>query len=217
MTLLKALLYRNFELRKWSLLLYTMLLLFFPIYYLFFKSTFIIKIIISGLLVLIALLHSGQSFVTLSNLGKRGALTFYQSLPVSRRDLINANFLTTIILTLYAAVVLMLYNNYNVNLSFVTVNQVKVDGPMMFIFSNMVTLIFVFNKFGEEKTLSIPYILFIIIVNFILPLVALIVLFICERMLNWHFIHIPTVLWSAFILSIIAMVITYVVQIVRTK
>ncbi len=91
---MKQLLIRNLILRQWTLLIYGLLLIFFPFYHLIDKQH-LPYLVISGpmgiILTIICLVDAGHLFRINRRLGGSQSYLFFGSLPVSRKDLLNEN------------------------------------------------------------------------------------------------------------------------------
>src|SRR5699024_5490575 len=106
---MKNLLIRNLKLRKWTIAIYTVLLVASPLQLVLDYHTNLAKVLYSTLgmiLVAISVLDSGHVFRFNSKLGHKHAYHFFASLPVSKLSLLNANYLTVIIFTLIGAGIL---------------------------------------------------------------------------------------------------------------
>lgn len=116
---MKQLLIRNFKLRRWTLLIYVLLLLFFPIFNLLNKYE-LPHSIISGsiglILTIICLVDAGHLFRVNRRLGGTNSYYFFGSLPVSKKDLLNANYITCVVLTLLGALIISLVGMEQVRL-----------------------------------------------------------------------------------------------------
>ena len=84
---MKQLLIRNIKLRRWTLLIYGLLLLFFPFYHLIDKHHLVFSVI-SGpmgvILTIICLVDAGHLFRINRRLGGSQSYLFFGSLPVSK-------------------------------------------------------------------------------------------------------------------------------------
>lgn len=120
---MKQLMIRNLKLRSWTLIIYALLLLFFPIYHLLNKDKPLYSIIsgpIGLILTMICLIDIGHLFRVNRRLGGSSSYYFFYSLPVSKRDLLNANYMTCILLTFIGALIISLYG-YNTS----TIKQIR--------------------------------------------------------------------------------------------
>ena len=118
---MKQLMIRNLKLRSWTLIIYALLLLFFPIYHLLNKDTPLYSIIsgpIGLILTMICLIDIGHLFRVNRRLGGSSSYYFFYSLPVSKRDLLNANYMTCILLTFIGALIISLYG-YNTDIPYI--------------------------------------------------------------------------------------------------
>ncbi|MBL7574085.1 phenol-soluble modulin export ABC transporter permease subunit PmtB [Staphylococcus saccharolyticus] len=218
---MKQLLIRNFKLRRWTLLIYVLLLLFFPIFNLLNKYE-LPHSIISGsiglILTIICLVDAGHLFRVNRRLGGTNSYYFFGSLPVSKKDLLNANYITCVVLTLLGALIISLYGYET--------NQIKTDSiyfstTYSFIVANFFSIPIAFNKSTEQKNKDVPYIAYVFVVIVVLPF-TLSVIFTLINYLTRNDSHIPTVYsyflnYGLLIISIISLVINYLIQIKKIK
>ena len=218
---MKRLLIRNFKLRRWTLLIYVLLLLFFPIFNLLNKYE-LPHSIISGsiglILTIICLVDAGHLFRVNRRLGGTNSYYFFGSLPVSKKDLLNANYITCVVLTLLGALIISLYGYET--------NQIKTDSiyfstTYSFIVANFFSIPIAFNKSTEQKNKDVPYIAYVFVVIVVLPF-TLSVIFTLINYLTRNDSHIPTVYsyflnYGLLIISIISLVINYLIQIKKIK
>lgn len=218
---MKRLLIRNFKLRRWTLLIYVLLLLFFPIFNLLNKYE-LPHSIISGsiglILTIICLVDAGHLFRVNRRLGGTNSYYFFGSLPVSKKDLLNANYITCVVLTLLGALIISLYGYET--------NQIKTDSiyfstTYSFIVANFFSIPIAFNKSTEQKNKDVPYIAYVFVVIVVLPFI-LSVLFILINYLTQNDSHITTAYsyflnYGLLIISIISLVINYLIQIKKIK
>lgn len=101
---MKQLLIRNIKLRYWTLILYIALIGFYPIYSFLMKPNplmnSVMAIPLGLILMIISILDAGHLFRFHRRLGGNRANLFFGSLPVSKKDMLNANYLTCIFFTL---------------------------------------------------------------------------------------------------------------------
>ena len=108
---MKALLIRNFKLRRYTLIIYVLLLTLYPFYIMLDSTKFfyLLQSFISPTILIIWILDAGHLFRLNRRLGGNDSYYFYMSLPVSKKQLLNANYITCIVLTLVGTLVISLY------------------------------------------------------------------------------------------------------------
>ena len=130
-----------------------------------------------------------------------------------QRDLLNANYMTCILLTFIGALIISLYG-YNTS----TIKQIRFIFRRLFIHSrNFFSIPIAFSKSTERKDRDIPYIAYIVGIMVVLPF-TLSVIFILINYLTHNDSHIPMI-YSYFLnygllfVSSIFLVINYLIQI----
>ncbi len=105
---MKALLIRNFKLRRYTLIIYVLLLTLYPFYIMLDSTKFfyLLQSFISPTILIIWILDAGHLFRLNRRLGGNDSYYFYMSLPVSKKQLLNANYITCIVLTLIGTLVI---------------------------------------------------------------------------------------------------------------
>lgn len=109
---MKNLLIRNIKLRKWAIVIYAVLLLISPLQLIIENHSLLTRILyslVAMILLFVSVLDSGHVFRLNSKLGHSNAYDFFGSLPVSKKDMLNANYVTLILFTLIGAGILSLF------------------------------------------------------------------------------------------------------------
>lgn len=175
---MKKLIIRNLKLRKSSLILYLILLVISPIYHLFIdKNTMIggfFYSIIAATIMLISLFDCGNAFRLQFKLGGNKSYYFNHSLPFSAREQTDAHYLTTVIMSLAGALILLCY--YDIPASG-EINGVNMTTPLFFIAINLIGHAIAFPKCSEIRRDFIPYWGFVVVMNLIMPFVITFVMF----------------------------------------
>ncbi|ANZ32941.1 phenol-soluble modulin export ABC transporter permease subunit PmtB [Staphylococcus carnosus] len=169
---MKQLILRNLKLRKVSLIIYAALIIVSPFYHLFLnKHTVfggITYSILSVFVMFISLFDCGNAFRLQFKLGGNKAYYFNHSLPFSAQEQLNAHYLTTVLMSVAGAIVLTDY--YNVPMGG-EINGVEMTTPMYFIAINLIGHAIAFPKYSEVRRDFIPYWGFVVVVNFIVPVI----------------------------------------------
>lgn len=218
---MKQLMIRNLKLRSWTLILYALLLLFFPIYHLLNKDTPLYSIIsgpIGLILTMICLIDIGHLFRVNRRLGGSSSYYFFYSLPVSKKDLLNANYMTCILLTFIGALIISLYGY---NTSTIKTDSIYFSTTFSFIVGNFFSIPIAFSKSTERKDRDIPYLAYIVGIMVVLPF-TLSVVFILINYLTHNDSHIPMIYsyflnYGLLVISSIFLVINYLIQIKKIK
>src|SRR5699024_6854316 len=98
---MKNLLIRNLKLRKWTIVLYAVLLVISPLQLILNHDTLMNKVIYSALvmvLVVISVLDSGHVFRFNKKLGHTQSYDFFASLPFTKLLLFYVNYITVLLL-----------------------------------------------------------------------------------------------------------------------
>ncbi|MDG0844319.1 ABC-2 transporter permease [Staphylococcus equorum] len=210
---MKNLLIRNLKLRKWTIIIYAILLLFSPLQLIIIPNSIFTNALYSAvamILLFISILDSGHVFRFNSKLGHRIAYEFFGSLPVSKKALLNANYLTVIVFTLIGAVILSLYTMPNSNVSSSDIN-INISMPFSYIAVNFFAVPIAFKKFTEQKADYISYLIYILTMVILIPvIVVLFVVGICtlfnyslgilnyfETIFNYGFLTLSIILFIA--------------------
>ncbi|WP_213470994.1 phenol-soluble modulin export ABC transporter permease subunit PmtB [Staphylococcus caprae] len=218
---MKQLLIRNIKLRRWTLLIYGLLLLFFPVYHLIDKHHLVFSVI-SGpmgvILTIICLVDAGHLFRINRRLGGSQSYLFFGSLPVSKKDLLNANYISCIVLTLIGALIISLYG-YETNT--IKTDSISFSTTYSFIIANFFSIPIAFRKSTEQKNKDVPYIGYVFGIMIVLPII-LSAIFILINYITRNDSHIPTIYsyflnYGLLMISIICLIINYVIQIKKFK
>ncbi|UDI77899.1 ABC-2 transporter permease [Staphylococcus taiwanensis] len=213
---MKQLLIRNFKLRSWTIILYIALLLINPLYAFILSKTeiaFVFYTPIAISLMLISILDSGHLFRVHRRLGGKTSYLFYESLPVSKKDMLNANYITCIVLTLLGTAIIALYNFQSTNIE---VNNLRYSTAITFLTVNFFSIPIAFSKNTEQKRNGVSYAAYIILMMLVIPF-AIALIFTCIN----NFIFKNNLASDTFgvyfdngllVLSIIWMISNYVIQ-----
>lgn len=171
---MKQLLMRNFKLRKTTLIVYILLIAISPLQCLIPTGSKIgnwIIGVLATIFVVLAIKDSAHLFRFHSKLGKDSY--YYQaSLPVSKFSLLNANLVTMLIFTALGCLILLVYQP--------TVSSSKeeiglIDFIVSYISINFFSMPIAFKRYTEIKSENINYIVYIIIMNFIVPIISILI------------------------------------------
>ena len=213
---MKQLIIRNFKLRRWTLIIYLVLIVINPIYTLFFSKTsygFVVYIPLAITLMIISILDSGQLFRVHRRLGGKEAYLFYESLPITKKELLNANYLTCIILTILGTLIIGLYNFQSTNI------ELRYSTALSFLSVNLFSIPIAFSKSTERKREYISYTVYIILMVLAIPM-AIAFIFLTINLFIFHNALDPNVFnkylsIGLVIISVIWLVINYFIQIAR--
>ena len=172
---MKQLLIRNLKLRSWTIALYLILLIIYPLYVMVLSKLelkFLFYTPIAITLMLISILDSGHLFRINRRLGGKTSYLFYESLPVSKKDMLNANYISCIVLTFIGAIIIGLYNFQATN---VEVNSLRYSTMISFIAVNFLSIPIAFNKNTEKKREYISYTAYIILMMLVIPFAVMII------------------------------------------
>ncbi|MFQ3790991.1 phenol-soluble modulin export ABC transporter permease subunit PmtB [Staphylococcus nepalensis] len=215
---MKNLLIRNLKLRKWTIAIYTVLLVASPLQLVLGYHTNLAKVLYSTLgmiLVAISVLDSGHVFRFNSKLGHKHAYHFFASLPVSKLSLLNANYLTVIIFTLIGAGILSLYGATNNDFSKDAIN-INFTLPFSYIAINLFAIPIGFKKYTEQKSEYISFIPYILGMLIFIPFLIAIMIIGYSLLFNYNFEHFKyfkdSFNYGFLALSIIFFVINYIIQ-----
>lgn len=218
---MKKLLIRNLKLRKASLIYYLVLLAIAPLFHLYVDKSGLwgsfFFAIFSMLIMFITLFDCGNAFRLQFKLGGNKSYYFNHSLPFSAKEQLNAHYLTTIIMSIAGTFVLLAYYNVPSNTQ---INGMELATPLSFIAVNFIGHVVAFPKYSEVRKDYIPYWVFIIFMNFIIPVVLVVLLFIIafiyyglgnvsDNMID-HYANIIGVIF--FVLSVMLFGFTYLKQ-----
>ena len=174
---MKNLLIRNIKLRKWTIIIYSMLLLLSPLQLVIGNDTLLTKSIYSAvamILLFISIVDSGHAFRFNSKLGHKMSYDFFASLPVSKKALLNANYVTVIMFTLIGAAILSLYNIPDSNVSADQLN-LNVMVPYSYITINFFDIPIAFKRYIEQKSEYISYLIYLLTMFIIIPVFVILV------------------------------------------
>ncbi|ADC87129.1 MULTISPECIES: phenol-soluble modulin export ABC transporter permease subunit PmtB [Staphylococcus] len=167
---MKSLLMRNFKLRQWTLYIYLGLLVFFPIYIIITVNTdfgFIIFIPIGIILMIISIFDAGHMFRVHKRLGGQQAYIYFASLPVSKKDMLRANYLTCLLLTLFGALVIGLYDSQTIDNELM--NRLHISTAYSFLIVNFLSIPIAFPKYTEYKRKGVSYVGYLIFMLIVIP------------------------------------------------
>ncbi|MEB7675315.1 phenol-soluble modulin export ABC transporter permease subunit PmtB [Staphylococcus equorum] len=215
---MKNLLIRNLKLRKWTIVIYAMLLLLSPLQLIIIPNSIFTNALYSAvamILLFVSILDSGHVFRFNSKLGHRMAYDFFGSLPVSKKSLLNANYLTVIIFTLVGAAILSFYTMPNSHVSTSNIDF-NISMPFSYIAVNFFAVPIAFKKYTEQKSDYISYIIYLLTMVILIPvIIVLLVVGICTLfnyslgILNYF----ETIFNYGFLtLSIFCFVASYIIQ-----
>ncbi|MCI2948585.1 ABC-2 transporter permease [Staphylococcus caledonicus] len=218
---MKQLLIRNLKLRSWTIALYLILLVIYPLYVMVLSKLelkFLFYTPIAITLMLISILDSGHLFRINRRLGGKTSYLFYESLPVSKKDMLNANYISCIVLTLIGAIIIGLYNFQAAN---VEVNSLRYSTMISFIAVHFLSIPIAFNKNTEKKREYISYTAYIILMMLVIPFAVMIIfsainslVFKNEFNSNLFMVYLN---YGVLILSAGWMAINYLIQLKRIK
>lgn len=219
---MKQLLIRNVKLRYLTLSLYTALILFYPIYIFLMKPNPLLKsmfaIPIGLVLMIVSLLDAGHLFRFHRRLGGDKAILFFASLPVSRKNMLNANYITCILFTLFGAVVITLYGYESDSIQ---TNSIYFSTTYAYIVANFLSIPIAFRKSTEFKTERVSYIAYIILIMFVLPFLLSVILILINYIFLNHsqipYFYSYFLNYGFLVLSLIGLIINYIIQINKIK
>ncbi|WP_114602999.1 ABC-2 transporter permease [Staphylococcus sp. EZ-P03] len=220
---MKRLVLRNLKLRKYSILLYILLLLLSPIFYFFYNPLFgsVLYVILTAFISYITIIESGQPFLLHAQLGKNESYYFHHSLPFNAMQQLNAHYLTTLIMTLFAGAILSLYERVPTG---VVLGDSHITTPMYFIGVNLFGHALAFPKCSEVKKDYVPFILYVIGMNIILPIIYVIGIGLFVKFWGVGWDHLPSeddlvnmISVVIFIIGILSFILTYLYQFKKIK
>lgn len=165
---------------------------------------------------IISILDSGQLFRVHRRLGGKESYLFYESLPITKKELLNANYLTCIILTILGTLIIGLYNFQSTNIQ---VNELRYSTALSFLSVNLFSIPIAFSKSTERKREYISYTVYIILMVLAIPM-AIAFIFLTINLFIFHNALDPNVFnkylsIGLVIISVIWLVINYFIQIAR--
>ncbi|OFJ79552.1 hypothetical protein [Staphylococcus sp. HMSC056G08] len=168
---MKTLLKRNLLLKKYTLIVYALMIILAPVVLPLIKGdsvwSVIIKNIFAALVMFIIIFDSGQVFRLQFKLGGNKAYYFNHSLPFSARQQLNTHYLTTLLLALAGAIVLIVYNDVPQGAE---INSIELMTPLTFIAINLLGHALAFPKSSEVRRDFIPYWGYIVVANIVVPI-----------------------------------------------
>lgn len=174
---MKNLLIRNIKLRKWTIVIYAVLLLISPLQLIIENHSLLTRILyslVAMILLFVSVLDSRHVFRLNSKLGHSNAYDFFGSLPVSKKDMLNANYVTLILFTLIGAGILSLFHIPNSNFAASGIS-IDVTLPYSYIAINFFAIPIAFKKYSEQKSENISYLMYLLVMLLIIPIVAVLI------------------------------------------
>ena len=168
---MKNLLIRNIKLRKWTIVIYAVLLLISPLQLIIENHSLLTRILyslVAMILLFVSVLDSGHVFRLNSKLGHSNAYDFFGSLPVSKKDMLNANYVTLILFTLIWAGILSLSHIPNSNFAASGIS-IDVTLPYSYIAINFFAIPIAFKKYSEQKSENISYLMYLLCLLYTSP------------------------------------------------
>ncbi|WP_235785021.1 phenol-soluble modulin export ABC transporter permease subunit PmtB [Staphylococcus haemolyticus] len=164
----------------------------------------------------VSILDSGHLFRLHRRLGGKSSYLFYESLPVSKKDMLNANYITCIVLTLFGGFIIALYNFQSSNIDF---GDLRYSTAIAFIFVNFLSIPIAFSRNTEKKREGISYAPYILIMMLVIPFAITIVFTLINAFVFHH--HISYNIFGIYYnygllsLSIVWMILNYLIQLKR--
>lgn len=208
---------RNIYLHKNLLIVYLVLLIFYPIYNALKADYELWLIPIWLLIVLIAVVNAAHAYHLYNRFGHNEAYLFHHSLPVSKRQLLNAHYMTVIGLTLFSALLIVLYD---ANKHYIEVNKIQFEFVWGFIATNLFAFLMYFPTSSEKsRKRRDSVIIYIIGLLIVFPLFIGIVAMAIGMV--WfdnpdQFAHVPFDLYYLGV-SVFSAISTYIYQMKRIK
>ncbi|RIL19355.1 phenol-soluble modulin export ABC transporter permease subunit PmtB, partial [Staphylococcus gallinarum] len=174
---MKNLIIRNFKLRKKTIVLYSLLLIFAPIQLLINNDLLIIRIlssIVAMIILFVSLLDSGHAFRFHSRLGHKQSLDFFGSLPVSKKALLDSTYITILLFTLIGAGILSLYNIPSSTVSKTGISY-SITLPLSYIAINLFAVPIAFKRNLEQKSENISYLVYLLIMILFIPFLMILI------------------------------------------
>ncbi|BCU52767.1 putative nucleic acid-binding Zn ribbon protein [Staphylococcus auricularis] len=186
---MKQLIIRNIKLRKTTLIVYGILLLLLPIYVWINSGAYkainesqsqlsrlaipidifiiIFSLLFTAAMTILIIKDAGHAFRFHSKLGDNKVYHFFASLPVSKKDMLNANYITVLLFTFIGAAIFGLYN--------VIGNQDNVTSQftnsiLLYIGINLFAVPLAFRQFTEKKSEKVSYIFYLITAFILIPI-----------------------------------------------
>ncbi|GJF62943.1 phenol-soluble modulin export ABC transporter permease subunit PmtB [Staphylococcus argenteus] len=165
---MKALLIRNFKLCRYTLIIYVLLLICYPIYLTLESIKFfnLLQSFVSAIIFVIWILDAGHLFRLNRRLGGNDSYYFYMSLPVSKKQLLDANYITCIALTLIGTLVISLYA-YQAEV--IEPNSIYFSTAYAFVISNFLSIPIAFSRFTELRRVRVHYGIYVFTVIILVP------------------------------------------------
>lgn len=216
---MRTLIIRNLKLRQLTLVVYAIALLFYPIYTSINKDTityYFFGTLAFILVFIVFILDSGQLFRVHKRLGGSNSYFIFGSLPVSKKDLLNANYITCLIFTFLGALVLYLYDDNSMSLG---VNDIYFPTFFNFIVANFLSIPVAFSKMTELRRSYVSYIFYIVAIAWLLPLfIAIIINFVDYFIFNSYTLpeyYVYILNYGLIAISILALIINYMIQYIK--
>ena len=159
---------RNLYLHQNTLIMYLVLGFIYPIYHRYELGYDIGFIPVLLIIFFICIVDSAHAFRLHKRLGRDDAYLFQHSLPVSKKQLLHAHYITVIGLTILTVLLIHLYD---LNQYYIEANQIKVSFIYGFIATNFLAFTIAFPTSGERSREKRPSMLiYIILVLGLIPL-----------------------------------------------
>ncbi|MDH9162330.1 MULTISPECIES: phenol-soluble modulin export ABC transporter permease subunit PmtB [Staphylococcus] len=188
---MKNLLIRNFKLRKWTIILYAILLIISPLQLVIDNNNTFTQTLyasVAMILLFVSLLDSGHVFRFYSKLGHKHTYDFFGSLPVSKKALLNANYLTILIFTIVGASILSLYNMPNSDIAKNTIN-ISFTLPFSYITLNFLAVPIAFKRYTEQKSEYISFLTYLLVMLILIPFAIVLILIGISELYDYHFVN----------------------------
>ncbi|GGI42425.1 phenol-soluble modulin export ABC transporter permease subunit PmtB [Mammaliicoccus stepanovicii] len=213
---MRAILYRNFMLLRPYLIVLMIALIIIPLLMIIPMDNIIKVAIVSVLSVFINVIFMATTYYIFLRIDKNNASNSFLSLPVKQTTVVNAHYLSGLILIVLSQVTLIVYS-----LSAILFKQDVIDSTFDFsgLYVNMagnlltVSLIFPFGEF--KRFIKIPLIIWIFIVAVILPNIIKYL----DFLLNY--VSISSNIFTKFdvpiylIMSVFLFIVTYMIAIIK--
>ncbi|PNZ83402.1 membrane protein [Staphylococcus microti] len=138
---------RNLYLHKMTIIIYMMLLFVLPIYNYFKEDYEVWFTPIFIIIFIIGIIDAAHAYRIFKHFGHDEAYLFHHSLPVSKQQLLNAHYITVILLTVFSAIVIFSYNHQD----FISFNNIKLDFIWIFLASNLFIFMIYFPTSTEQS------------------------------------------------------------------
>ena len=220
---MKSLVIRNLKLRQTTIIIYLILALLSPLQFLIrYKLVYSISELIFPFLVVIfyflSIKGSAHIFRVHHKLGEQ-AYWFFGSLPLSKKQMLNANYITMLIFTLGGAIVLGLYS---IPLSVMNGMNWTYAIPLVYVAVNFFTIPCVFRRYTEVKQERITYLFHILAMCLLLPLAITMIylgirVFILGHLDNYINVFNPWFNSGYLLVSAVMLIINYFIQLKKVS